>query len=82
MNVLDEPCNNPKCEERLNSGTGVRFVFRGMEYAFCSVPCAETKAHHIRGDTEHAIQEIERAKLVSAGFIHVFQSCLSQQIAA
>lgn len=70
--LLHEQCNNPKCpnKETMMSGSGVRFVFRGMEYAFHDLECAETYARRLRGDKTHIIQELARARLVAEGKIH------------
>ena len=64
--VLQEKCNNPKCAEMMMSGTGIRFVHRGMEYAFCSLPCAQERVWRMKGDTSHAKQELARARAILA----------------
>lgn len=60
--VLHEKCNNQKCNEVMMSGTGIRFVHHGMEYAFCSIGCAQERVWRMRGDITHAKQELARAR--------------------
>lgn len=82
--VLDEKCNNPNCTERLMSGTGVRFVLGGMQYAYCSAKCARTKLSYVREDLRNATRELDRAKQVEEGRIHghdVFKQSLRQALA-
>lgn len=67
--LLHEKCNNAKCSETMVSGTGIRFVYGGMEYGFCTIACAQARVRYLRGDKTHANQELNRAKLVEQGKI-------------
>lgn len=61
--VLDEKCHNPYCSERLMSGTGIRFVVGGMEFAYCNVQCCQTKIQCMIDDLNAALHEVSRQEI-------------------